>query len=211
MNNKNEALNIPNGLDLKTNFKSDATDHGEKDLPNLDSLNKFIKEKFKTAPDMAVCYFDYGIRFARWEKNALQFYNDKEELKIQYLLEARIFNQDTELKIWKSGEKFCYRLRQDNEGENCDVIEANQNLWGTQTENIDTVWTKIFEDRGTELVIPLNVTAVPGKSLPLVAIKTHNYIGELPNGQATYQDCRFVELVPITEDSEKTASEIQNN
>lgn len=211
MNNKNEVLDIENGLYLRE-IKSDVPVHGEKELPDLVSLNQFIKEKFKTDPDMAVCYFDYGIRFARWKKNALQFYNDKEKYDPRYLLEARIFNQDAELKIWKTSEKFSYRLRQDNTGETCDVIEATQNLWGT-TPKIDGEWSILTEDRGVELIIPMKVTDKK-ISEPHVAIKTRNYIGKLPNDQATYQDCRFVELVlvpPVGKDAPEITSDVQNN
>jgi hypothetical protein len=58
-------------------------------------------------------------------------------------------------------------------------------------------WTRLWEDRGTELILPLEIKEVPNYKGPLTWLQTVNYIGHLDNGQATYDDCRFVEILTV--------------
>lgn len=167
---------------------------------DLKSWEPFIKNEFRGTPKHAVFYLDYGIRFARRENGNLQFH-EPEAPAAKYLQLARIFNENRELKIWRVGEGFQYRLRRDEEGDDQFAIDAEQNLWGTRVEHqingkkLPTDWTRLGEERGTELIVPF---AIAEAELP-ACIKTRNYIGEMANGQATYVDCRFVSLRARTE------------
>jgi len=56
--------------------------------------------------------------------------------------------------------------------------------------------TRLWEDRGTELIVPFDISIPEGQIEPRLraCLQTRNYIGELDNGQASYVDCRFVTL-----------------
>ncbi len=158
-------------------------------------------------PEYAVFYLDYGIRFAKWEAGKFKFYKD-EEPDARYLQQARIFSKDRELKIWKENAGFRYRRRIDGTGNAVDVIEAKQFLWGTHAEPLPGGWTRLWEDRGTELFLPFSVSEIPvfkyenqdfKYDRQLVWLKTRNYIDYMDNDQATFADCRFVEFRTITE------------
>ena len=194
MNNKNQKPD--NGLCIK-NIKSWVEEENKNrkiKKDELQNINQFIKDKFKTDTGTAVFYLNYGIRFANWVNSELKCQIEEKNIS-DHLLEARIFNDDRELKIWKASSGYYYRLRIDDENnENCEVIDANQNLWGTQTEPVGTNWTKLTEERGTELIIPLTVVAKKGDSKPLVYVKTRNYIDYTEYGQASFVDSRFIKI-----------------
>jgi len=159
----------------------------------LSELSDLIAAKFGDNEATAVFYLDYGIRFAKWHDRILEFAAASTSVEFSFLQLARIFDQNSELKIWRSDEGLGYRWRVDEQGQDCFAIDARQNLWGTKVDHqeLPAGWTKLKEDRGTELIVPLEIqTAV---ALPAY-IKTRNYIGEMANGQATYVDCRFVAL-----------------
>jgi len=189
---KNKIVN--NGLALLA-LATDVTDCGEIGNDDLKNINKFISQKFaEENPDYAVCYLNYGIRFARWEHDTLVFYEDG--LDLEHLQLARIFNKNRELKIWKSDSGLQYRLRIDSEGEEYCAVEAEQILWGTRTKKLNKNWIRLYEDRGTELKVPLAIEIPEGQEVPdpRVCIKTRNYIGYLDNGQASLEDCRFMAI-----------------
>ncbi len=163
----------------------------------LSDLEDFIKTKFGATAGLAVFYLDYAIRFAKWDGQALKLAEADEKIELGFLQLARIFNQERELKIWRGDEGFSYRLRIDGQGEECYAVEARQNLWGTRAKPCagKSDWAILYEDRGTELTVPLKVAHIEGRDEPLVFVKTRNYIGKsMAYGQATYVDCRFVEL-----------------
>jgi CRISPR-associated protein (TIGR03984 family) len=158
---------------------------------NQTSLERFIKAHFDSAPALAVFYLDYGIRFAKWENGRLNFING-EPVDPGYLQEARIFSADRELRIWREDNTWRYRLRIDAPGGNSEAVEARQNLWGTHAEALGHGWTRLWEDRGIELVVPLAIREKKDDAGPLAYLTARNYIDFMENGQATYVDCRFV-------------------
>lgn len=174
----------------------------------LKDWNNLIKAQFGGGePEYAVFYLDYGIRFARWEGDKLKFYEDKEP-DARYLQLARIFNQERELKIWQENGAFRYRRRIDGKGKMGEVIEAKQFLWGTHADSLPGEWTRLWEDRGTEIFLPISIEEIkPFKhnekdfkyDRQLVWLKTRNYIDYLDNCQATFVDCRFVGFETIAE------------
>jgi len=179
-----------NGLTLIA-LNSQVHAQGELDAEQTANPAALIKTCFDSAPALAVCYFDYGIRFAKWENGALHFANE-EFPGAPYLQEARIFDRDRELRIWREERALLYRFRVDAAGESHLAMEAEQNLWGTHAEPLPRGWTRLWEDRGTELTAPLVIAEKKNYAGPLAYLKTRNYIDYLKNGQATYVDCRFV-------------------
>jgi len=186
--------NKENGLQLLFGPSQIETAPAGWQLPNL---NDFLVAKFGSDHATAIFYLDYGIRFALYRNSILEF-AEATTVELNFLQLARIFNTTRELKIWRSDEGFSHRWRADDqEGKKWYAIEACQNLWGTRIEHqtddqaLPGGWTRLREDRGTDLIVPLPI--VKEAELPAY-IKTRNYIGETANGQATYVDCRFVAL-----------------
>ena len=184
-----------NGLLLLSGL-SDASQRGKLAEDDRNGIERFIQKTFEAAEGQAVFYLDHGIYFATWSGKELTFHDDKEK-KIEFLQLARIFNDKRELKIWRQNDGYYYRLRVDDAGAACEAVEAEQYLWGTTAEKANPGWTKLTEERGTELIVPLTIETGDGR--PLARIKTRNYIGcldqELGHSQATYVDCRFVKIV----------------
>ena len=190
-----------NGLVYKR-VRSNVPIKGEVGVKDLGDIQTFLKANGfpdGTPPDMAVFYMNYGIRFAKWEQDKLIFYENAVTIEPEFLLEARIFNRSRELRILQlEPGRYYYRTRVENDqGEDADIIEARQCLWGTRSEPLDHGWSRLYEDRGTELIVPLHLEHAEGEDRPLAVLVTRNYIGKLKNGQATYIDCRFVAIESV--------------
>jgi CRISPR-associated protein (TIGR03984 family) len=71
-----------------------------------------------------------------------------------------------------------------------EAVEAEQILWGTKSEALTRGWTRLFEGRGMELILPMDSAEVT--PVNRVKLTTRNYIGYNALGQAGYIDCRFV-------------------
>jgi CRISPR-associated protein (TIGR03984 family) len=191
----NAAIDSKNGLKpiaLKKNTPEPRSIEIEKLM--MKNLSQTIQERFGGTPQYAVFYLDFGIRFAKWENNAFAFF--LHDYDPSFLQLARIFNEERELKIWKDNDKFLYRLRIDEPGDEYGAVEAEQLLWGTHTESLGKGWTRLWEERGTELIVPFDISIPEGQAAPRTraCIRTRNYIDYLSNGQASYVDCRFVTL-----------------
>ncbi len=173
-----------NGLIIKTlNSKVELI----KEITSLDEIKGIIKND-----SFVIAYLDYKVLIGKYSNGGFAFYNN-EQLEIDHLQRIRIFNNIGELMLWRSEGKFKGRYRNDNDGEAIDVVDNDQVLFGTKALEING-YTKLTEERGTEIILPLiglNVDA--GKNR--IKIKTRNYIGFNEVHQATYIDNRFVEFV----------------
>jgi CRISPR-associated protein (TIGR03984 family) len=150
-----------------------------------------------------VAYLYNEVLIGRYENQQMKFYKD-EPIDPGHLIKVRVFNENKELFIWKTSEGFNYRLREDDEtieeGEEkngfftVDVVDASQVLWGTKIKKNIGDFTHITEDRGTELILPLNGTMLKGldDEQKRVFLKTRNYIDYNELCQATYVDSRFM-------------------
>lgn len=133
-----------------------------------------------------VAYLDYKVLIGKFCNEAFQGEKFDDPKFIQKM---RLFNKSKELYIWRKNENsFCGKLRIDGEGEDWDVIDAWQALYGTRCEE-KNAGTLLSEERGTEIVIPFS--GIKESDLP-IRIHTRNYIGYNELGQAGYEDCRFV-------------------
>jgi len=164
------------------------------------TVAEYIKQ-----PSWFVAYLDYRVVIGKYTNNTDKFVfypeHTNETLEPKYLQRLRVFNPNEELLLWRSDNGFKGRFRQDGSGEECEVIEAHQVLFGTRKgEHCDENFTEITEDRGTTLFLPFvnfkfakedKQTQVQ-KLLSRVCIKTYNYIEPNAVHQMTYTDCRFV-------------------
>lgn len=152
------------------------------------SLTEFLSNHFKEE-GYIVAYLDYAVITGYFREGKGVFY-DSEGIEERYLQRLRLFNDSKELYIWRSGDKFNARLRIDGEGEETFVVDAAQVLWGTRAE-ILREFTRLTEDRGTNLIVPLKDINVDSRKKRLF-LKTRNYVGYTQAHQATYIDCRFM-------------------
>jgi CRISPR-associated protein (TIGR03984 family) len=162
-------------------------------LEDYSDLERKIADVFKN-DGFAAAYLDYKVLIGKYCSKAFVFYNS-ETFHPRYLQRLRVFNGDKELLIWRQGEgRFKMRLRIDGEGEPKDCVRASQVLWGTKSESLGSGWCRIYEDRGVELILPIDDPELDkGEGKRRVKILTHNYIDFIDEtGQAGYVDCRFV-------------------
>ena len=154
-------------------------------------------------------WLDYKVISGIFENSNLYFYKDN-LLDKKYLQKIRIFDISKELMIWRVKDGFKGRFIIDhinNENEfNCytdnyekcdfDVIAAYQKLFGTKIKESNNKFTTITEDRGTTITLPLTgiSTDKNNEIKHPVWLKTYNYVERNSIDQATYFDCRFVEL-----------------
>ncbi len=176
-----------NGLKL---YKIKSTSNLVDNITAQQALGE-IEKNFADKEAYFVAYLDYKVAIGCYKDNKF-ILPDDDGFDPKYIQKIRIFNENQELFIWRNdADSFSGRLRLDDAGEReCDVVDAYQVLWGT-TATIDESnagWTKVTEDRGTELVLPFELNK---DNLP-VKLRTRNYIDYNDAHQAGYVDCRFV-------------------
>ena len=117
-------------------------------------------------------------------KNALMEYDyilliktDKVELvlpsadiELANTKELRAFNENKELHLVKQSGSFTGRLRTDNEGEDCEIYDELQLIWGKATKSENGI-TELYEDRGIKIKLPVEV-----EKNQRAAIKIRSYI-----------------------------------
>jgi CRISPR-associated protein (TIGR03984 family) len=154
-----------------------------------------------------VSWLDSEVMTARWEngKDIVWSHDNFIASKIQKI---RIFNKESEVYIWRTKEGYKARFRTDTSGEPCEYVQANQVLFGTCKKKDKEGFTKLYEDRGTEMILPFSFESVP---LPLegtpnlkqrIAIQTRTYIHYNTNHQAQYNDSRFVNFIQLPDNQE---------
>lgn len=178
-----------NGLRL---FEISSTTEPFKNMKinEVSDLITFIDTKI-SGEYCAVLYLYNEVLIGNYN-NGFSFYDNK-TFDLNDLIKMRIFNNDTELLLWKNDDNFCGRIRKDSSnenGNNSKVVEVKQILYGTNSENLENGFVRLFEDRGTEVILPGNFDIQDAKNR--VSIKTRNYIEYNDLNQAVYVDCRFV-------------------
>jgi CRISPR-associated protein (TIGR03984 family) len=140
----------------------------------------------------AIAYLDYKVLIGKVNNDSFEFYNN-ETIEERYIQRLRLFNNDKELLIWRDNNGLKGRLRIDGEGEDTFVVDACQVLWGTKKDKLGNGWIKLFEDRGTELILPYDEGVIIDDKKNRLFIMTRNYVSVYPEtNQATYVDCRFL-------------------
>jgi CRISPR-associated protein (TIGR03984 family) len=107
------------------------------------------------------------------------------------IMELRVFNENKEIYLRRSGDTFLGRMRTDSQGNNCQVVNTNNYLWGS-TGKINSEYTFLSEDNGMQLNIPGNYPGVSPENRVNLIIR--NYIDYNERHMAGYVDARFVKL-----------------
>jgi len=183
-----------NGLELKT-VKSTVNNN------SLKTVNELLKKIKTLEKHFVIAYLSYGVFIGYVKQSEIVFYN--KDVDFTHLTEIRVFNKEEELYAFKDGDNFRYRLRKDEEGLETDVVDAKQVVIGTKFESLNNNWTSLKEDRGTEIIVPFNITVDEGKRL---TIHTRSYISYNDAGQATFSDSRLIEFL----DSSNVSLEVNN-
>lgn len=142
-----------------------------------------------------VAYLNYEVKIGILREGKISFYAN-DFFAPKYLLKLRAFNRVEEILIWKEdGDLYNIRYRNDGEGKNMKVVQADQVLWGTKSKPLEQGWVKLYESRGTELIMPKPQKSLYNYGDNWVKIRTRNYIDFNKLGQAEYIDSRFVNFV----------------
>lgn len=170
------------------------------ELSEFSSLETLVRDKFGDE-GFCVFYLDNEVLFGKYYGSNFLFF-ERDHPKLKYIQKMRLFNQEKELLLWRKRWKgqsgdFAFRLRVDEEGEDVDVVEAMQILWGTAAgQTPDKNFTELSEKRGMKLNIPLKDFVVNDGEETRLFVLTRNYITYETDDpsymQASYFDSRFV-------------------
>lgn len=181
-----------NGLKLIQLKSSVKNDYEEIVFVEFIELENFLSENFK-AVGFVIVYLDYKVIIRKFESGKIIFMTDEKPFETEFIQKLRLFNDKQEIFIWRIEGDWKARLRIDEKGEEISVVEANQVLFGT-TGNIENGFTKLTEERGTEIILPFEIKGIDTKK-NRIKIKTRNYIDYNDLGQAVYIDSRFMEFI----------------
>ncbi len=200
-----------NGLYPK-NFPTSAV--SIKDFESKELGEVSFEDLLKKLPSYQffICYLDYAVVIGKKENGNPLLPPSIEKIETKFIQKIRIFNKEEEVYFWRTtidGKRVLKgRHRKDNNGELQPVVEANQILFGTTSTDLKNGFTKLTEDRGTEVILPFTNIDIDNKDKRM-AIRTRNYIGYNEIGQAGYVDCRFVEFVKRDKDNTYTWDEVK--
>ena len=133
----------------------------------------------------------HGITWGRWQNGSLKLAGDAEK-KCSLWLELRVFNEEEELHLKKSGDMWLGRWRKDGAGEATEYVDSISRFWGERVEAADAPegYMKL-EDAARKLKQILPQAEERAKYYGLV---TRSYIGYEATGQAGYADYRYVRI-----------------
>lgn len=161
---------------------------------NIDhgSFTGSVLEKISYADKVhAVCWLDHKMLFINGS-DLLEKLDDYKE----HIIRLRVFDENEELHVWRTGKGLKYRIRSDEQGENEQEYIDSELIMNGTTAKEKGAFYEITEDRGVKYQMPKHWL---GDSFQLkknqrIKILTRNYIGYNELGQAGYVDCRFVEI-----------------
>lgn len=181
-------------------IKSKVTEYGVIEKLDDDNFKSLTKENFGE-DGFCVLYLDYNVLIGRYDGEMFHFF-ENETFKPMYIKKMRLFDINKELFLWRKNRNgFGWRLRVDEIGDDTDIVDALQVLWGTKPIHTGD-YTEISEERGTKIILPFKRLEVDNLE-KRVFIWTRNYVSydtycpenEKNNSgyeQAGYNDCRFV-------------------
>ena len=132
-----------------------------------------------------------GIAWGRWQNGSLKLAGDAAK-KCSLWLELRVFNEEEELHLKKSGDMWLGRWRKDGAGEATEYVDSISRFWGEMVAAADLPegYMKL-EDAARKLKQILPQAEEHAKYYGLV---TRSYIGYEATGQAGYADYRYVRI-----------------
>ena len=133
----------------------------------------------------------HGITWGRWQNGSFKLAGDAAK-KCSLWLELRVFNEEEELHLKKSGDLWLGRWRKDGAGEATEYVDSISRFWGEMVEAADLPegYMKL-EDAARKLKQILPQAEEHAKYYGLV---TRSYIGYEATGQAGYADYRYVRI-----------------
>ena len=133
----------------------------------------------------------HGITWGRWQNGSLKLAGDAAK-KCSLWLELRVFNEEEELHLKKSGDLWLGRWRKDGAGGATEYVDSISRFWGEMVEAADLPegYMKL-EDAARKLKQILPQAEERAKYYGLV---TRSYIGYEATGQAGYADYRYVRI-----------------
>ena len=133
----------------------------------------------------------HGIVWGCWQNGSLKLAGDAAK-KCSLWLELRVFNEEEELHLKKSGDLWLGRWRKDGAGEATEYVDSISRFWGEMVETADLPegYMKL-EDAARKLKQILPQAEERAKYYGLV---TRSYIGYEATGQAGYADYRYVRI-----------------
>lgn len=178
---------------------------------NKDDLKKWIENQAaKYQLKYLLAHAEDGVIWGRFDNDRLttaekvfhqpEFKVDFPSLRLLTLQQCRIFGQNGEVLLWRTGEKWRSRLVQDNP--EVDKIPERQILWGTHGEkrgNFTLLWDG---SQGLKHAVPFTDIALNGdKLINLVRLLVHHYITYDDVGVARIALSRLVDLTTEKEPS----------
>lgn len=133
----------------------------------------------------------HGIVWGCWQNSSLKLAGDVAK-NCSLWLELRVFNEEEELHLKKSGDLWLGRWRKDGAGEATEYVDSISRFWGERVEAADAPegYMKL-EDAARKLKQILPQAEEHAKYYGLV---TRSYIGYEATGQAGYADYRYVRI-----------------
>ena len=133
----------------------------------------------------------HGIVWGCWQNGSLKLAGDVAK-NCSLWLELRVFNEEEELHLKKSGDLWLGRWRKDGAGEATEYVDSISRFWGEMVEAADLPegYMKL-EDAARKLKQILPRAEEHAKYYGLV---TRSYIGYEATGQAGYADYRYVRI-----------------
>ena len=133
----------------------------------------------------------HGIVWGCWQNGSLKLAGDVAK-NCSLWLELRVFNEEEELHLKKSGDLWLGRWRKDGAGEATEYVDSISRFWGEMVEAADLPegYMKL-EDAARNLKQILPQAEEHAKYYGLV---TRSYIGYEATGQAGYADYRYVRI-----------------
>lgn len=133
----------------------------------------------------------HGIVWGCWQNSSLKLAGDVAK-NCSLWLELRVFNEEEELHLKKSGDLWLGRWRKDGAGEATEYVDSISRFWGEMVEAADLPegYMKL-EDAARNLKQILPQAEEHAKYYGLV---TRSYIGYEATGQAGYADYRYVRI-----------------
>lgn len=133
----------------------------------------------------------HGIVWGCWQNSSLKLAGDVAK-NCSLWLKLRVFNEEEELHLKKSGDLWLGRWRKDGAGEATEYVDSISRFWGEMVEAADLPegYMKL-EDAARKLKQILPQAEEHAKYYGLV---TRSYIGYEATGQAGYADYRYVRI-----------------
>lgn len=172
-------------------------------IDKIESIDEIVKLLKEDTQYLVLAWLRDYVALGSYQKKEFSLLKGKPILS--EIDSLRIFNLTEELYLYRpkakdSAQKASYlqgRYRIDTEGDEVYYKDVNQLLIGKTKimsgENPEFI--VIREDRGFELTIPAIWTNEEKAPVRMV-LKTRNYLEEWENGQLSYNDHRFMDILP---------------